>query len=56
MTVRIGDTVPANRRRDDVRPAESTETRRRLLSRGAGRKHWLAWLSHLDSAFQKSRA
>jgi len=55
MTVRIGDSVPANRRRDDERPAEAVETRRRVLSLHTLRRQRLAWPGHFDSAVQKSR-
>lgn len=56
MTVRIGDTVPANRQRDDDRPAEVADTRRRLRARSSMPKRRIAWLSHLDFALPRSRA
>ncbi|HJQ44708.1 MAG TPA: hypothetical protein VJ870_00075 [Amycolatopsis sp.] len=56
MTVRIGDTVPAPRRRDDEPPAEGTGAPRRVLSRATQRKTRFAWLSHLDTALQKARS
>ncbi|HVW41383.1 MAG TPA: hypothetical protein VHC18_08540 [Amycolatopsis sp.] len=55
MTVRIGDTVPAHRRRDEERPAEVTETRRRVMFWSTFRKQRPAWHSHLDSPPDKSR-
>ena len=56
MTVRIGDTVAVHHRRDDERPAEVAETRRRVLTRTTARKPWPRWFGHTDATQPEPRA